>query len=74
MVQRIQNNRIKKLEGQQGKPIMDHRGIERELVNFYQDLISYSCPGGSHAIEKVTRNIPPLITVEQNANLLRPIF
>jgi hypothetical protein len=43
------------------------------LVNFYQDLLTESCPNISKAIAKITRHIPSLISNEQNVALLRPI-
>jgi hypothetical protein len=40
--------------------IMDHPGIEWELVSYYQDLLMEPIQTISKAIEKITQHIPPL--------------
>jgi len=31
-----------KTEGEKGNPILDHEGLETELVNYYKELLSES--------------------------------
>jgi len=52
---------------------LDHEGIETELVNYYQNILSKPIPDRSQAISKITIHIPTLITSKQNDALMRPI-
>jgi len=39
MIHKIYVNVITKLENDQGQPIMDHEGMENELINYYKILL-----------------------------------
>jgi hypothetical protein len=52
MMHRRYVNHITKLEYDQGNPIMDHEGIETELVNYYKDLLSESLLDRTPAINR----------------------
>jgi hypothetical protein len=66
MIQRRHINKITRLEDNQGQIIMDHKGIERELVRYFKEMLSELYLDRSLAIRKITQHIPPLITAEQN--------
>jgi hypothetical protein len=64
------NNRIERLENDQGQDIMDHDGMEHKIINYYKDLLIEPCPDRSMTIHKINHHIPPLIIEEQNEALL----
>ena len=66
-------NIITHLEYGQGNTVREHSKIEAELINFYQDLLTETKEYKTEAIQKITRNIPSLVTPEKNAALTRPI-
>jgi len=73
MTHRKYINRITQLEDREGNPLRDHDQIAEELTSFYQDLLTETNSNRDDAIQKVTQNIPKLISSEQNSALLRPI-
>jgi len=73
MIQHRHINRIYSLEDSCGQPIQTHSTIEKELVDYYKDLLSEPCQERSEAITKITRHIPALILEEQNMALTKPI-
>jgi len=73
MVHRRYIKKITQLEDAQGNPIKDHNRIEEELENYYKDLLIETNDDKMPVIEKITRNIPSLITREHNEALMRPI-
>lgn len=52
---------------------MEHADIEQEMADFYQDLLSEPRPERLEVIRKITRNIPSLVTEDENATLLRSV-
>jgi hypothetical protein len=58
------------LENEQGHSILDHAGIEHELINYYKSLLTEPSPNHTTAIDKITRHIPNIINAYQNATLL----
>jgi hypothetical protein len=62
-------NRITHLEDSQGNPIREHSQIEAELTNYYRDLLTETREDRMAAIQRVTRHIPSLVTLEQNTAL-----
>ena len=66
IIQRRHINKITRLEDNQGQIIMDHKGIERELVRYFKEMLSELYLDRSLAIRKITQHIPPLITAEKN--------
>jgi hypothetical protein len=73
MIHKRYVNRITKLENNQGQAIMDHEGMESELVNYYKDLLTEPVQDRSEAITTITQHIPNLISREHNEALMRPI-
>jgi hypothetical protein len=73
MIHRHFINRIMKLEDSQGNTLLTHQEIMHELSGFYKDLLSEPHVDHTSAIERVTQNIPTLITQEQNEALMTPI-
>jgi hypothetical protein len=68
MVHRRYINRITKLEDAQGNQILDHAGIESELISYYKDLLSEPIMDRTQAINKITQHIPSLIMLEHNTH------
>jgi hypothetical protein len=73
MIHRCFINRITKLEDSQGTPCLTHQEIMHELSGFYKDLLSEPHVDRTSTIERVTQNIPTLITQEHNEALMTPI-
>jgi hypothetical protein len=55
-------NRITKLDDSQGKTMLTHQEIMHELTDFYKDLLLEPKVDHTSAIERVTQNIPTIIT------------
>jgi hypothetical protein len=55
-------NHITKLDDSQGNTLITHQEITHELTNFYKDLLSEPKVDRTSTIERVTQNIPTLIT------------
>jgi hypothetical protein len=66
-------NKITQLEDAQGNPIREHNRIVEELTNYYKDLLTETIDDRMPTIDKITRHIPSLVTLEQNEALMRPI-
>jgi hypothetical protein len=64
MIHRRFINRITKLEDSQGNTLLTHQEIMHELSYFYKDLLSEPHVDRTSTIERVTQNIPTLITQE----------
>jgi hypothetical protein len=73
MIHRRFINCITKLEDDQGNTLLTHQEITNEMTDFYKDLLSEPLVDHTLAIERVTQNIPALISLEQNTTLMRPI-
>jgi hypothetical protein len=73
MIHRRLINRIMKLDESQGNTFLTHQEIKHELIDFYTDLLSKPKMDRTSAIERVTKNIPTIITREQNEALMTPI-
>jgi hypothetical protein len=64
MIHRRLINRITKLDDSQGNTLLTHQEITHELTNFYKDLLLEPKVDRTSAIERVTQNIPTIITQE----------
>jgi hypothetical protein len=73
MIHRCFINRITKLENVQGTTLLSHQDITQKLIGYYKDLLSEPPGDRTAAIERVTKNIPTLITQEHNESLMTPI-
>jgi hypothetical protein len=72
VIQRRHCNRITHLVSDAGVTLHSHADMETNLVDYFQDLLREPIGDRQAAINKVTRNIPSLVTQEKNAALLRP--
>jgi exonuclease III len=73
MVQRRQSNRITHLISEQGTKIQQHADVEKELLTYYQSLLTEPPTDRSQAITSILKHIPKEVTKEQNETLMRPI-
>jgi exonuclease III len=62
MIHRRLINHITKLDDSQGNTLLTHQEITHELTDFYKDLLSEPKVDRTSAIERVTQNIPTIIT------------
>jgi len=67
------NNNITHIQNEQGTKVETHEEIESELLNYFKQAHHKPHIDRSLAIEKITRNIPKIISEEHNELLLRPI-
>eukprot|EP00253_Pinus_taeda_P028735 PITA_28735 len=72
-VQRRMHNNIPFLQNQQGARVEEHKEIEQTLLNHFQQVHRESAGDRQREIEKITSNIPKLVTEEQNELLMRPV-
>jgi hypothetical protein len=56
-----------------GNTLLTHKEIMNELTYFYKDLLLEPSVDLTPTIDRVTQNIPFLISVEQSDSLMRPI-
>jgi len=73
MVQRCQTNRITHLISAQVTEIQQHADMEKELLSYYQNLLTKPSADCSRAIDSILKNIPKEVTKEKNEALMRPI-
>jgi hypothetical protein len=73
VIQRRHSNKITHLITDEGESITSHEDMETTLIDYFQNLLSEPLPDRSEAISKITRNVPSLVTQEQNSALLKPI-
>jgi hypothetical protein len=70
MIHKCFINHITKLEDNQGNTILTHGEIANELRDYYKDLLSEPLTDRTPTIDRVTQNIPALISSEQNVALM----
>jgi len=61
MVQRWHTNHITQMVNDHWKQIMDHEGMEHEIIIFYENIPSEPYPNKSTTIRKITQHIPSLV-------------
>jgi len=71
-IQRWQTNRITSLKHEQCNKLIDHVDLEHRLVNYFKDVLMETKSNQLEAIQKITKNIPKLVSRKQNDALLRP--
>ena len=74
MVHHRHINRITHLEDEQGNLIKEHTQIEAELNRYYHDLLTETKADREATINRVTSHIPSMVTLEENATLMRHIM
>lgn len=67
------NNNVTHIPNEEGEKVETHEDIESEILNYFKQAHQEPQIGKSQAIEKITRNIPKVITEEHNQLLLRPV-
>jgi len=72
-IQHRTQNRILNLKNDAGTILEDHRDIEGELRNYFQDVLSEPEVDRNSAIDRITRNVPHLITPDINEILMKPV-
>eukprot|EP00253_Pinus_taeda_P001856 PITA_01856 len=73
MVQHRQRNRIFSIKNQEGQRVLQHEEIEKVLVNHFKDILREPQANRSDAIAKISREIPNVVTRDQNLALMRKI-
>jgi len=72
-IQHRMTNRINAIKTDEGNHVRTQDEIESELVSHFHSLLSEEHQDRSPAIAQVISHIPPIITPEHNASLLREI-
>lgn len=72
-IQHRTQNRILNLKNDAGTILEDHRDIEGELRNYFQDVLSEPEVDRNPAIDRITQNVPHLITPDINEILMKPV-
>ena len=68
------HNNIPFIQKQGGARIEQHEEIEEEFLNHFKQVHQRPNADRRLAIERITQNVPKLITEEHNELLLRPIL
>lgn len=66
MIQHRQRNKIFSIKNQEGQRILKHDEIEKVLVNHFKNLLNETQENRTEAITKMSKEIPKLVTREQN--------
>lgn len=67
------HNNITHIQNEQGIKVEKDEEIEKELLNYFKQMHREPNSDRSQAIEKITQNIPKLISDEHNQMLLKPV-
>ena len=67
------HNTISFIQKQGGERVEDHAEIEQEFTNYFQEVLREPQIDRRNAIEKITQNVPRIITEENNHLLLQPV-
>ena len=73
-IQRRMHNTITFIQNQAGERVENHVEIEEEFINHFQAVHQEPLIDRQSAIEKITQNVPKIITEEHNQLLLRPVL
>jgi hypothetical protein len=73
IIQRRHTNNITHLTSDEGDVVHSHEDMEATLIRYFQNILTEPQVDRLDAINKITQHVPPLVTMEQNAVLLRPI-
>eukprot|EP00253_Pinus_taeda_P008135 PITA_08135 len=72
-VQRRMHNQISQVINAQGDKLETQEDIEKEFLNYFKEMCQEPNINRDEAINNITRNIPRLVSEEQNTLLLKPI-
>ena len=67
------HNTISFIKNQEGEKVEDHAEIEQVLINHFQSMHQEPFQDRILAIDKITQNVPKLVTEEHNQLLLCPV-
>ncbi|MCY6524953.1 hypothetical protein, partial [Actinobacillus pleuropneumoniae] len=67
------HNRIPFIQKQGGEKVEMHEEIEKEFLQHFNQVLQEPEGDRRQAIERITNNVPKIITEEHNNLLLRPI-
>eukprot|EP00253_Pinus_taeda_P032481 PITA_32481 len=67
------NNNITHLQNEQGVKVEVHEEIESEILNYFKQMHSEPNADRLRAIDKITRNIPKIVSKEHSQLLLKPV-
>eukprot|EP00253_Pinus_taeda_P025237 PITA_25237 len=73
MVQHRQRNKIVSIKNEAGDRVIEQEGIEKVLVDYHKDILTEPQNDRAAAIEKICKEIPKLVTEEQNKALMRAV-
>lgn len=73
MIQHRQRNIILSIKNQEGHCVLQHDEIEKLLVDHFKNLLNEIQVNRTEAIMKISKEIPKLVTREQNLALMRRI-
>eukprot|EP00253_Pinus_taeda_P036244 PITA_36244 len=71
MVQHRQRNKILSIKNEAGERVIEQEGIEKVLVDYHKDILTEPQNNRAAAIENICKEIPKLVTEEQNKALMR---
>eukprot|EP00253_Pinus_taeda_P030654 PITA_30654 len=72
-VQRRMHNQISQVTNAQGDKLETQEDIEKEFLNYFKDMCQEPNINRDEAINNISRNIPRLVSEDQNTLLLKPI-
>eukprot|EP00253_Pinus_taeda_P012157 PITA_12157 len=72
-VQRRMHNQISQVINAQGDKLETQEDIEKEFLHYFKEMSQEPNLNRDEAINNITRNIPRLVSEEQNSLLLKPI-
>eukprot|EP00253_Pinus_taeda_P018458 PITA_18458 len=73
MVQHRQRNKIFSIKNQEVQIVLQHEEIEKVLVNHFKNILREPQANKSDAIAKISKEIPNVVTRDQNLALMRKI-
>eukprot|EP00253_Pinus_taeda_P028277 PITA_28277 len=71
MIQNRQRNQIFSIKTEEGEQVVEQEGIERVLVEYHKGILTETQDDRGEAIEQICKEIPKLVTTEQNKALMR---
>eukprot|EP00253_Pinus_taeda_P029063 PITA_29063 len=73
MIQHRQRNRIYSIKNAEGDRVIEQEEIEKILVDYFKGILTENQRDRGEAINNICREIPRLVTVEQNMALMRAV-
>eukprot|EP00253_Pinus_taeda_P029015 PITA_29015 len=73
MVQHRQRNMLLSIKNEAGERVIEQEGIEKVLVDYHKDILTEHQNDRAAATEKICKEIPKLVTEEQNKTLMQAV-